>query len=262
MNRPSLQVQGLCAAYGHKPVLHQVSLSVTAGEVLAVIGPNGCGKSTLLRCIAGLISPTEGKLSWAEAPLPSVPRERAKRIALLPQVFTGGDELTVEEMAMLGRTPYLGPYGSPSARDREAVEAALQLTIPDLRGRRLGELSGGERQRALLGRVLASEAPILLLDEPVSALDIHYQHEILHLVRRLSRERQLAVVVVLHGINLAASVADGMLLLRRGEAIAFGPPEAVMTEAHLTSVYGLPLRIAPHPLSGRPQAQAMWDFNL
>lgn len=262
MNRPSLQVQNLSAAYGNKPVLRQVSLSVAAGEVLTIIGPNGCGKSTLLRCIAGLIHPAEGTLNWGGEPLPGPPRERARRIALLPQIFTGGGELSVEEMAMLGRTPYLGPYGSPSHRDREAVEAALQLTIPDLRGRLLGELSGGERQRALLGRVLASEAPILLLDEPVSALDIRYQHEILHLVRRLATEQQLAVIVVLHGINLAASVADKMLLMRRGEVIAFGPPSDVMTEQHLTSVYEMPLRVAPHPLSGRPQAQAMWDFSV
>lgn len=261
MHPPSLQVQNLNAAYGTKPVLRQVSLSVSAGEVLAVIGPNGCGKSTLLRCIAGLIQPAEGTLSWIGEPLPAPPRERARRIALLPQIFTGGDDMSVEEMALLGRTPYLGPYGSPSPRDREAVEAALQLTIPDLRGRRLGELSGGERQRALLGRVLASEAPILLLDEPVSALDIRYQHEILHLVRRLANERQLAVIVVLHGINLAASVADKMLLMQRGAVIAFGPPAEVMTEQHLTSVYEMPLRVAPHPLSGRPQAQAMWDFS-
>ena len=170
--------------------------------------------------------------------------------------------MSVEAMAMLGRTPHLPPYGSPKRADREAVEDAIALCAPDLRGRVLGELSGGERQRALLCRALATRAPVLLLDEPIAALDIKFQHEILTLVKRLTREGNLATICVLHGINLAALVADSLLLLdQNGEVVASGTPGEVMTQTNLTRVYGLPLKITPHPLSGRPQAQTWWDFE-
>ncbi len=257
----ALQIAGLQAAYGADPVLRGVDLEVRAGQLLAVIGPNGCGKSTLLRCIAGLVRPLAGRISLGNEPLPNEPRARARQVALLPQHFIAGGELTLEAMTLLGRTPHLGPYGAPSAADLAAVEAAIALVAPDLRGRRLEQLSGGERQRALLCRAVATKSPVLLLDEPVASLDIRYQHEVLGIVRRLARERQLAVVCVLHGINLAAAVADGMLLLHQGRVVAAGTPEQVMTESNLSEVYGLPLRIGAHPLSGRPQAQALWDFE-
>ena len=259
--KSALEVTGLQAAYGGAPVLRGVDLRVEAGQLLAVIGPNGCGKSTLLRCIAGLVRPAAGSICWDGSLLPDEPRARARRVALLAQHFTAGGELTLEAMTLLGRTPHLGPYGAPSATDLRAVEAAISLVAADLRGRRLEQLSGGERQRALLCRAVATESPVLLLDEPVASLDIRYQHEVLAVVRHLARERQLAVVCVLHGINLAASVADSMLLLDRGRVVAAGAPQQVMTEANLSTVYGMPLRIGAHPLSGRPQAQALWDFE-
>jgi len=257
---PTLEIRGISAAYGHKNVLNEVSARVGASEVLAVIGPNGCGKSTLLRCVSGLLLPRSGEIHWDGAPLPRDPRERARRVALSPQGYSGGGDMTLEAMTLLGRTPHLGPYGAAGRADESAVEDAIALIAPDLRGRRLDQMSGGERQRALLCRAVATAAPVLLLDEPVAALDIRHQFEILALVKTLARERHLAVVCVLHQINLAAAVADSMSLLSTGRVAAAGSPEEVMTEANLTEIYGTPLRVVPHPVSGRPQAQSLFSF--
>ena len=257
-----LDIQHLAVRLGERDVLNDVSLAVKAGELCCVIGPNGSGKSTLLRAISGVVSARAGEVRWNGAPLPTERAARARLVAMLPQNTGNGGELTVEAMAMLGRTPHLPPYGAPSRIDRAIVEEAVELCAPDLRGRLMGEVSGGERQRALLCRALATRAPILLLDEPISALDVRYQHEILALVKRLTRQRNLATICVLHGINLAALVADSMMLLdERGAVAASGAPSEVMTQANLARVYGVPLKITPHPLNGKPQAQTWWEFE-
>jgi len=258
-----LQIRNLSVKIGDKPILNDVSLQVSSGEVCCIIGPNGSGKSTLLRSISGALTPRSGEINWQNQPLPKAPQERARIIAMLPQNVGNGEEMRVEEMAMLGRTPHLSAYGAPSKTDRESVDEAVQLVAPDLINRLLSTLSGGERQRAILARPLATMAPILLLDEPVSALDVRYQHEILALVLRLTRKRKLATICVLHGINLASLIADSILLLGAGgKQIAFGSPAEVLTEANLSQVYEMPLKVVNHPISGRPQAQSMWNFDL
>lgn len=258
----TLHIENLSVDLGARRVLDAVSLEVAAGEILAIIGPNGSGKSTLLRAIAGLVAPQNGTLHFEEETLPTQRAARARLVALLPQSPQYDGEISLEEMTMLGRTAHLSAYGAPSLTDKEAVENAISLVAPDLRNRKIGELSGGERQRALLCRAVATQAPVLLLDEPVSALDVRFQHEILELIGTLTRERHLATICVLHGINLASSIADSMLLLgKNGRVVASGAPENVMTEAHLSAVYEVPLRVAPHPLSGRPQAQSLWKFS-
>jgi iron complex transport system ATP-binding protein len=259
-----LDIHDLCAGYGDKKVLHDVTLQVEAGEVAAIIGPNGCGKSTLLRVLIGVLPPLDGQVLWQnENLLQMEPRRRAQRVALLPQTFEGGSQLTVEEMTLLGRTPHLSPYGAASARDHEIVAQALVLVdAGEFAGRAVGELSGGERQRVLLARALAQQPQILLLDEPTSHLDIRHQFEILQLVRTLAKKQNFAVLIVLHHINLAAAVADKVLLLDgNGHTRALGAPESVITTQHLEAVYGLPLSVSPHPQSGRPQAQAAWTFE-
>jgi ABC-type cobalamin/Fe3+-siderophores transport system ATPase subunit len=258
-----LEIRNLNVNIGDKPILNDISLRVSSGELCCVIGPNGSGKSTLLRSISGSLTPSSGQLLWQDKPLPTKTHERAKIVAMLPQNLNSSEEMRVEEMAMLGRTPHLPAYGMPSKADHQSVEEALDLVAPDLKNRLLSTLSGGERQRAMLARPLATLAPILLLDEPISALDVRYQHEILALVLRLTRQRKLATVCVLHGINLASLIADSMLLLEAGgKQVAFGTPSEVLTESNLSQVYEMPLKIISHPVSGRPQAQSMWDFNI
>ncbi|HVF11226.1 MAG TPA: ABC transporter ATP-binding protein [Abditibacteriaceae bacterium] len=259
-----LDIQSLSAGYQGEAVLHDFSLRVAPGEIAAVIGPNGCGKSTLLGCVAGLLTSRSGQVLMNGDDVSGLdPRTRARRIAFLPQSFEGGHDLTVAEMTLLGRTPYLPPYGTPGRDDRAAVDAALQaVSAGVLRHRRMGELSGGERQRAILARAVAQQPQLLLLDEPISNLDIRYQYETLSLIHRLARQERLMILLVLHQINLAAAVADSMVLLSaEGRVCAQGTPQQVMTAEHLQAVYGVPLRVAPHPISGRPQAQSNWVFE-
>ena len=258
-----LEIQNISAGYSTEDILQNVSLQVEADEIASVIGPNGCGKSTLLRCITGQLKARSGfvQVEGDDVSL-LAPRERARRIALLPQFFAGDEDLTTEDVVALGRTPHLSAYGTLGKRDREIVNRVLDATDTSrFAARRLEELSGGERQRVGLARALAQEPRVLLLDEPTSNLDLRYQHELLSLVRRLARQERFAVVLVLHQINLASSVSDTMLLLHLGQTRAVGSPQHVMTRDNLQDVYGLPLTIAPHPLSGKPQAQSAWQFE-
>ena len=259
-----IQVSNLHASYGITLVLQDVSLQVKTGEIAAIIGPNGCGKSTLLRCIAGLMTPSSGTILLQGKKIESYQsREKARLLAVLPQKFDGGEELSTEEMVMIGRTPFLSSYGAPSTLDKKIVARAMAQTDTEVfRARKIGELSGGERQRVLIARGLAQQPQILLLDEPTSNLDIRYQFEILDLVFKLARDENLAVVLVLHQINLAAAIADTILLLDSdGQTCASGAPINVMTPQNLEAVYGVPLRVSMHPKSGRPQAQSDWSFG-
>jgi iron complex transport system ATP-binding protein len=260
-----LEIENLSAGYDASTLaLRDVTFGVGAGEIAAVIGPNGCGKSTLLRCIAGLLAPRAGRVLFeGEEVVQLAPRRRAQSIALLPQQSEINGDLTVEEMVLLGRTPHLSGYGAPSKRDYEIVEHALERTSTRaLRSRSVAQLSGGERQRVLLARALAQQPRVLLLDEPTSNLDLKFQYEVLNLVFYLVRREKLCVVVVLHQINLASSLADTMLLLNGdGSTRARGAASEVMTREHLEAVYGVPLQIVTHAKSGRPQAAADWAFG-
>jgi iron complex transport system ATP-binding protein len=259
-----LSISHLSAGYGSTLALSDVSLDVARGQVAAVIGPNGCGKSTLLRCVAGLLPPRAGTITIEGDSVTGLnPRERARRIALLPQSFAAGTELTATDMVLLGRTPHLSPYGAPSARDHEIVARVLhQVGATELATRRLAEMSGGQRQRIMLARALAQQPHVLLLDEPTSNLDLRYQYEVLDLVRRVARQENLAVVIVLHQINLAAQIADTMLLLREnGITQAGGTPQEVLISMNLSTVYGLELEVKPHPLTGKPHATAHYVFS-
>ncbi len=259
-----LEIQSISAGYTTENILQNVSLQVGVGEIVSVIGPNGCGKSTLLRCITGQLSTRTGGVLIEDKDVAQMPlRERARRIALLPQNFAGDDDLTVEETVALGRTPHLSPYGTLSAHDHETVNRVLEATnTSQFAVRRIGELSGGERQRVGLARALAQQPRVLLLDEPTSNLDLRYQHELLALVQKVARRDQIAVVLVLHQINLAAAVSDSMLLLENGQTRAQGSPSDVMTRDNLEAVYQVPLTVSNNATSGRPQAQSAWQFRL
>ncbi len=220
-----LQVKDLACGYGGEALLSGIDFSLSAGRALSVVGPNGAGKSTLLRTVAGQLAPLAGRAEVAGKDLARLAhQERARLVAILPQIDRGEGSLTVRELVELGRTPHLGRWGHLGAEDRESVEGALaDCRLTRLAGRRLDQISGGERQRARIALTLAQEAPLVLLDEPVNHLDLRRRYQFFQLLARLRQERGLAVLLVLHDLQDAFQEADSVLLLCQGESRMMAP---------------------------------------
>jgi len=233
--------------------LRDVSLDVPAGAVTGIIGPNGSGKSTLLRLMCGLLRPESGQVLLDGSPLGGLGRrERARKVAFLPQSSDTSFRFTARQVVAMGRYPYLGPFGFLSRRDIEAVEAALAAAdVAALAGRCFSTLSGGERQRVLLAGILAQEPKVMLLDEPTAALDIHHAVELLGLLRGLSRAG-IGVVTVTHDLNDAGRFCDRLVLLSDGAVARSGAPEEVMDAVLLSEVYGADVKVGRNPLTGTP----------
>ena len=252
-----LKIQDLSVFYYQRQILHGINLNVQSGEVMALIGPNGAGKSTLVRAVSGVIPMCGGKIRTNGDDLAAMPpMRRARYLAVVPQAVSLPPAFTAWETVLMGRTPYLNFLGQTSARDEEIVHLALQkVDALDLVERRVGELSGGEQQRVLLARALAQSTPILLLDEPTSNLDLHYQINFMELVRGLARNDPLtgagglAVLIALHDLNLAARYADRVALLVQGEIKAAGTPRQVLTPDLISAAYHLPVAVVPHPFA-------------
>ena len=257
-----LELRNVCAGYV-APVVHDLTLTVDAGEVVALIGPNGAGKSTALRVAAGVLRPTSGHACLDGGDLLKLtPRERARRIAVVPQEGPALTGLTVREMVGLGRTPYTRALVGPTAQDRQAVDWALAAAgVESLAKRLVDELSGGERQRVILARALAQQPRLLLLDEPTANLDLHHQVAMLELVRALSREQGLAVLAAVHDLQLAALYCDRVALLREGHLVSHGTPEAVLTEPLLLETFGQRVVLSVHPTHGVPLVALVPDGN-
>jgi iron complex transport system ATP-binding protein len=240
-----LEANTLKVSYGTRLVLNGVTLSLQSGTILGVIGPNGAGKTTLIRTLSGILIPQSGRVSVLGRDLSHMASmERARLIAVVPQARQLPPAFTAWETVLLGRTPYLNWLGQISGKDEEAVRLAMQHTDTlNLAERRVGELSGGEQQRLMLARALAQGAPILLLDEPTTHLDLQYQIELLDQVRQLAHHKRLAVVVALHDLNMVARYADQVALLVDGKLKALGTPDDVLNPALLSQVYRLPLQV-------------------
>lgn len=240
-----LEIQSLFVSYGERPVLHGVDLAVPAGAILALIGPNGSGKTTLIRAVSGLIKPQGGKMLAQGRDLAQLsPAQRARLIAVVPQARSLPPAFTAWETVLLGRTPYLNWLGQISGKDEAAARDAMTRTETlDLADRRMGELSGGEQQRVLLARALAQASPVLLMDEPTAHLDLQHQLHQLEQVRSLARESGLAVLVVLHDLNLVARYADQVVLLVKGKVAARGNPLEVLNTETLSQAYHVPLEV-------------------
>jgi iron complex transport system ATP-binding protein len=249
-----LKIDGLSVSYGSRRVLHAVSLDVQAGEVLALIGPNGAGKSTLVRSVSGVIPVQGGKVGVNGDDLLALPvMRRARYLAVVPQAAAMPPAFTVWETVLLGRTPYLNFLGQVSKKDEEIARLALQkVDANSLADRRMGELSGGESQRVLLARALSQSTPILLLDEPTVHLDLQYQVSLMEIIRTLAHTDNLAVLIALHDLNLAARYADRVALLVAGEIKAAGTPRQVLTPDIISAAYHVPVQVIPHPFADIP----------
>jgi iron complex transport system ATP-binding protein len=221
---------------GDRQIVNDVSLAVHPGEVLALVGPNGAGKSSILSTLSGDLTPQQGQAMLLDRPTSSYrPLQQARLRSMLLQANQVSFPFTVRQVVEMGRTPWAGQ--PEEERDDEAISWAIDsVEIGHLTTRRFNELSGGEKARVALARVLAQETPIVLLDEPTAALDLHHQERVMALIRRLGVEGK-AVVVVVHDLSLAAAYADRVALIVDGRLVAFGTPADVITPERISEAY-------------------------
>lgn len=233
--------------------LHDVDVNIPTGRCTAIVGPNGSGKSTLLRVLAGQLRATHGSVAIFGQDARSLdPRTRARQMALLAQGPTPPEHLTVRQLVEQGRYAHAGPLGMLRSQSAEEIDEAMAAVgISHFDDRLVSELSGGERQRAWLALTLAQSAPLLLLDEPTTFLDIGHQLETLELLDRLRHERRLTVLAVLHDLNHALAIAQQLIVVADGTIAAVGPPDEIVSAALLRRVFGVDAHIGHLPDSGR-----------
>lgn len=246
-------------------VVHGASLGLTAGQVTALVGPNGSGKSTLLRAMARLHPPASGDVLLADgsSALTLSPREFARHVTLLAQSRPTPTGVRAREVVGYGRHPHRGRWRGVDPDSAEAIAWAMDVTgVSPMADRPVDELSGGERQRVWLATALAQRTHTLLLDEPTTFLDLRYQIETLDLIRDLADDHDVAVGVVLHDLDQAAGIADGVVLLDEGRVRATGPAVDVLTPDLLTEVYGIRIDVIVDPDTGRPTTRPIGRHSL
>jgi iron complex transport system ATP-binding protein len=241
-------------SYGSKPVLQDISLDVEPGKILALIGPNGAGKTTLIRAVSGSVPLVSGRVCVNHQDLVHYSTtQRARVLAVVPQARQLGGAYTVEQAVMMGRTAHMNWLGRESESDRVAVQLALQQTdLEDFAQRPIAQLSGGEQQRVLLARALAQSTPVLLLDEPTNHLDLHHQTNLLSLVKNLTKEKNMAVMMAMHDLNLVSFFADKVALLVEGCLVGYGTPQKVIQADPISEAYQTSVEIVSHPVTGAP----------
>ena len=249
-----LKVGSLTCGYDGKAVIKDVSFSVKEGDCLGIIGPNGAGKTTLFRAITGVLKPWQGDILYKGKDICEISaRDFACEVAVIPQILEIPFAFSVEEFVLMGRFPHVGRFESLKPKDHRILEEVLNLAdIFSFRERKISELSGGERQRVILAQGFAQEPRLLLLDEPTSHLDIAHQVRILDLVKRLNKEKNLTVIVVLHDLNLASNYCDRLILLKEGGIFKEGSPQEVLTYQNIEEVYKTVVVVKENPLSLKP----------
>jgi len=258
-----LQIQQVCFSYLDGLVLHDINLSVEAGEMVGLLGPNGSGKTTLIKIAGGILKPNQGEIRLGGSSLSQLSRKSiARSVAAGPQQFHIPFAFTTGEVVMLGRIPFIRAFAGEATGDKQVVAAAIELAgVGQLTQRCFDELSGGERQKVILAMALAQQPKLLLLDEPIVHLDISHQVETLELVRRLNVEQGLTVIAAMHDLNLASLYFDRLILLKEGRVSADGTPAQVLTEARIREVFSASVRVESHPAGGVPHIVVMPKGN-
>ena len=247
----TLAAEGVDAGYT-STVVHDVSLSLSPGACTALVGPNGCGKSTLLRALAGTLRARNGTVIVDGDHIHRLrTRELARRVGVLHQGTAAPEAITVRQLVEQGRYPHSGALGMLRQQHDPIIDDALSaVDLTHFAHRPVDELSGGERQRAWLALTLAQQAPILLLDEPTTFLDIGHQMEALALIEELRTTRGLTVLAVLHDLNHAFAIAQHVVVMHAGRIVATGPPDTVITPALLRDVFGVHAHVGTHADTG------------
>jgi iron complex transport system ATP-binding protein len=255
---PAIDVADVRVAFGEVDVLDAASTTVESGRFVGLVGPNGAGKSTLLRTINGTLAPDEGTVRVAGERLDGLgSRATSRLVATVPQSTAQTFGFDVRRIVEMGRTPHVDRFGSPTPADRRAVDDAMdRAAVAHLADRPVTDVSGGERQRVFLARALAQDAPVLLLDEPTSDLDVNHQVRTLELVADLVAAGR-TVLAAIHDLDLAARYCDELRLLQDGRVRAAGPPEAVLTDDRIEAAFDTRATVARHPVTGSASVTAI-----
>jgi len=248
-----LDVKDISVSYGERAVLNGVSLALSEGETIALLGANGAGKTTLIKALNGTVPVSEGTITVDGRALSEMSRrEIARKIAVVAQENETRFPVTVLEFVLSGRFAYGGTFGWESDADIAFAHNALaECELTAFADRSMNELSGGERQRVVLARALATNARILLLDEPTANLDLANQAMMFRLVKKRCQEQAAAAVVITHDLNMAAAFADEIIMLAGGRTAARGKPADVLTAENIKSVFGVGVMLDQHPMTGK-----------
>jgi len=247
----ALESQALTGGYGEESIVNNISFTLQPGEWLSILGANGSGKSTLLRLLSRILSPQQGTVLLDGKSIHTQSAQIvAQTLALLPQQQTIPSGLTVRQLVSLGRAPHQSWWQwELNAEDHKRVTLALESTeLVTYRDRPVEQLSGGERQRAFLALALAQAPQVLLLDEPTTYLDLRYQLELLELLKHLNHDQDIAIITVLHDVNLAARYSDRLALLKTGQLYHLGTPTEVLTPDNLAAIFGIDAAILQTPV--------------
>ncbi|MGB7068986.1 MAG: ABC transporter ATP-binding protein [Pyrinomonadaceae bacterium] len=259
-NQTVVAVSGVSVNYDHVNVLHRVSLELRSGEIIVLLGPNGAGKTSLMRAITGLINPSSGKILLNGLPIEGFSRREISRsIAVVAQENETKFPITVLEFVLSGRFAHGRAFEWETDEDiRIANDSIDKCDLRNFSHRLMNELSGGERQRVVLARALATEAGVLLLDEPTANLDLGHQALMFGLVRGLARDRGVAAIIITHDLNLASEFADTIVLLCDGRIFAKGSPREVLTEDNVKKVYGVSVLLDENPASKKLRVTSVY----
>ena len=242
----SINIANLTFAYDNRIIFNDLSVSFPQGGFCSILGPNGSGKTTLLKCIVGLLQPSGGTIMLEGKPMSEYKMmDLARKIAYVPQYQDIVFDISVFDYVMLGRNPYQTPWEMQRAEDKEIVEAMLQkCNVWHYRDTLIQSLSGGERQRVMIARAMAQQTGIMLLDEPLSNIDITHKFEIMDILQELNEERNVTVLIILHDLPIAKAYSKQVLLLKEGKMLHFGDKNAVLTEENIRCCFNLTERYA------------------
>lgn len=247
-----IEINNLCFSF-EQEVLKDININIERGKFYTILGPNGSGKTTLLRLLSKSLHMDIGEIFIDEKNLTQIkPTTLAKQMAVVPQSTEIEFDFSVQDIVLMGRTPHISRFCSESEKDVEIAMTAMKCTNTwELKNKSINALSGGERQRVVVARAIAQETGIILLDEPISHLDIHHQIEIMNQLKQLNKNKNITIIAVLHDLNIAAAYADHMILMHDRRVYKDGTPEEVLTEDIIKQVYGLEVYITKNPKTGK-----------
>lgn len=259
-----ISVKDLSFSYNLKKVLEQVDINISKGSFFCIVGPNGSGKSTLLRVISAALKPREGVVIFEGTDINEMKiRSIAKMLSFVPQNTSLEFDFKVSDVVLMGRYPYVNKLKGETTQDFEIAKRAMEYTnISHLRGRNFMELSGGERQRVILAQALAQDTDILILDEPVSHLDLQHQVEILNLIKKMCVDRKLTAITVLHDLNMASAYSDHIIMMKDGKIKEQGTPFETLTAANIKKIFDTDVYVTVSPIGNKPYIYALTKPNI